>query len=63
MKPLCALLFTLVFIPACKKTTETLSPVRESITESVYASGILKSKNQYQVFASVKGLLQKVYVE
>lgn len=63
MKPLCALLFTLVFIPACKKTTETLSPVRESITESVYASGILKSKNQYQVFASVNGLLQKVYVE
>jgi len=63
MKPLCALLFTLVFIPACKKATETLSPVRESITESVYASGILKSKNQYQVFASVNGLLHRIYVE
>lgn len=63
MKPLCALLFTLVFIPACKKTTETLSPVRESITESVYASGILKSKDQYQVFAAVNGILHNVYVQ
>ena len=63
MKPLCALFLSLVFIPACKKTTETISPVRENITESVYASGILKSKNQYQVFASVNGLLQKIYVQ
>lgn len=63
MKPLCALLLSLVFIPACKKTIETISPVRENITESVYASGILKSKNQYQVFASVNGLLQKIYVQ
>lgn len=32
---------------------------QENITESVYASGILRSKNQYQVFSTVNGLLQK----
>ena len=48
---------------ACKEKLETTTPSRESITESVYASGILKSKSQYQVFASVNGLLQKVLVD
>lgn len=47
----------------CKDNVETTSPLRESITESVYVSGILKSKNQYQVFSTVNGLLQKVYVD
>ncbi len=53
----------LLLLAACKNNVETISPSRESITESVYASGILKSKNQYQVFATVNGLLQKVYVD
>ena len=57
---LCLPLFLLM---ACKEEVETISPVRENITESVYASGILKSKNQYQVFATVNGLLQHRYVE
>jgi len=48
---------------ACKDKVETTSPVRENITESVYASGILKSKNQYQVFATVNGLLQHRYID
>ena len=57
------LYFYLIFLFACKNNVETISPKRESITESVYASGLLKSKNQYQVFATVNGLLQKVYVD
>ncbi|HEY3387744.1 MAG TPA: efflux RND transporter periplasmic adaptor subunit [Saprospiraceae bacterium] len=48
---------------ACKDKVETTSPVRENITESVYASGILKSLGQYQVFATVNGLLQNVLVD
>lgn len=57
---ICLPLFLLL---ACKDEVETTSPARESITESVYASGILKSKNQYQVFATVNGLLQHQYVQ
>ena len=34
----------------------------EKITESVYASGIIKSKNQYQVYAAVSGLIQQILV-
>ncbi len=33
------------------------------ITESAYASGIIKSKNQYQVFSTVGGLIQKIWVK
>lgn len=48
---------------ACKKQAEKTQPTMEKITESVYASGIIKSKNQYQVFATVNGLIQKILVE
>lgn len=35
----------------------------ERITESVYASGIIKSQNQYQVFSTVSGLIQTILVK
>ena len=49
--------------PACRKQPEKTQPTLERITESVYASGIIKSKNQYQVFSTVGGLIQKIWVE
>ena len=47
---------------SCKKKQETTQPTIENITESVYASGIVKSRNQYQVFSSVNGLIKKMFV-
>jgi HlyD family secretion protein len=47
---------------SCKKKQEKILPTVESITESVYASGIVKSKNQYKVFSSVNGLVNDVLV-
>ncbi|MFY7965001.1 MAG: efflux RND transporter periplasmic adaptor subunit [Chitinophagaceae bacterium] len=35
----------------------------KSITESVYASGIVKSQNQYNVFSNVNGIIKEVYVD
>lgn len=52
----------LISIVSCKQKQETLHPARQTITESVYASGIIKSNNQYQVFAAANGLLKEVYV-
>ncbi|MBK7939626.1 MAG: HlyD family efflux transporter periplasmic adaptor subunit [Lewinellaceae bacterium] len=52
-----------LFLSACKKTPEKTQPVTEKISESVYASGIIKSKNQYQVFSTVSGLIQKILVK
>ena len=47
---------------SCKSKQEKLHPVKEKITESVYASGIIKSKNQYQVFSSLNGLVSVIHV-
>jgi HlyD family secretion protein len=48
---------------ACKKKQETTQAIVQDITHSVYASGVVKSDNQYQVFATVNGLVQKILVE
>lgn len=40
-----------------------MRPQRLSITESVYASGMVKSANQYQVYATVSGLLTHAWVK
>lgn len=58
----CILIFTLLSFFSCNKKTETTHPVRGSITESVYASGIVKSENQYQAFASANGILENIFV-
>jgi HlyD family secretion protein len=47
---------------SCKKEQEQTQVKVETITESVYASGIVKSKNQYQVFSTANGLIQSLYV-
>ena len=52
-----------IFIVSCSKNdTEEMQPTVGSITESVYASGIIKSENQYTVYATVSGVLQKIKV-
>lgn len=62
MKSGILLLAFLMVIAACQESTWTTSATRENITESVYASGVLKSKNQYEVYSTVNGLLQQTYV-
>jgi HlyD family secretion protein len=47
---------------SCGNKQEKIKPIQESITESVYASGIVKSKNQYKVFSLANGLIDKVLV-
>ena len=37
-------------------------PVMENISASVYAAGIVKSRNQYQVFSTVSGIINKIFV-
>jgi len=53
----------LVSFEACKSKTETTSPIRKTITESVYASGKIKAKSQYTVYATVNGILGDVRVK
>jgi len=54
-----ALLFLL---SSCKKKQEKIQPTIENITESVYASGIVKSNQQYHVFSKASGIIKQILV-
>ncbi|MCC6688215.1 MAG: efflux RND transporter periplasmic adaptor subunit [Saprospiraceae bacterium] len=57
------LLFCLVFtFIACKNKQESTRPEYRNITQSVYASGIIKSREQYQVFTTISGIIKKVFI-
>src|SRR5690348_10711432 len=57
-----AVMFSVILLTSCTTKTETTHPQLEDISESVYASGIVKSKNQYQVYSTVNGLISEVLV-
>lgn len=48
---------------ACGTKQPSTFPKQENIQAYVYASGILKSKDQYQVYAPVSGIVQEIYVK
>lgn len=50
-------------ILGCGKKTEKQYPQREDITQSVYASGTIKSKGQYEVFAKVPGIIEAILIK
>ncbi len=49
-------------ILSCIRHVETIQPEVKNITESVYASGFIKSKNQYEVYAKTAGIIEEIYV-
>lgn len=53
---------TFLFSVSCQLKGDKIRPVVDSISESVYASGIIKSEDQYQAFASVSGIIQEQFV-
>jgi len=49
-------------LAGCSSKKEIIHPEFQTITESVYASGVVKSRNQYQVFAPTPGVIGKIYI-
>lgn len=47
---------------SCSQKNETTQPIVENITESVYASGTVKSRNQYTLYSTVNGIIKEIYV-
>jgi multidrug efflux pump subunit AcrA (membrane-fusion protein) len=47
----------------CTSSMETINPKSSNITESVYAAGIVKSTNQYEVFAELNGKIETIFVK
>ena len=62
MKQLFLIVLLSYSLVSCKNKQEKTQPIIEKISESVYASGIVKSENQYQVYATVNGLIQEILV-
>jgi HlyD family secretion protein len=52
----------LIFL-SCNGKKETITPEVKNISESVYASGIVKSKNQYEVYPKANGIVNKIAVK
>lgn len=51
----------LFFLLSCGSDTEEISPIKKSITESIYASGSLETSNQYTAYATASGIVSKIY--
>jgi len=62
MRKLISLCFLLFFL-TCKNKQENVKPIISAITESVYASGVLKSEAQYQAYSNVNGTIQRIYLQ
>ncbi len=62
MKPFCTFCLLIILLSGCKKAPEQTQPRIENISSSVYASGVIKARNQYQVFSSANGLIQDLLV-
>lgn len=58
-----AFLALVLFLTACQQKQDSIKPIKQSITESVYASGVIKSENQYQVYATVSGIVDEVFAD
>jgi HlyD family secretion protein len=56
------LLLGSLLLGSCGQKNETTQPIVENITESVYASGTVKSRNQYNLYSTVNGIIKEIYV-
>jgi len=54
--------FISVTFMSCSNNREQTTPEIKNITESVYASGFIKSKNQYKVFGKTNNIVKKILV-
>lgn len=52
-----------ILLLSCGKKPETSLPTVGPITESIYASGVLKTTDQYQAFVTVNGIVNEVLVK
>lgn len=58
-----ALLASILILFGCRENASKIQATVSDISESVYASGSIKSKNQYEVFSPVNGIITEVLVK
>ena len=58
------ILFALgILLFSCGKKQESIFPSTGPLTESIYASGVLKTADQYQAFVTVNGIVNELLVK
>ncbi|TCZ66938.1 efflux RND transporter periplasmic adaptor subunit [Flaviaesturariibacter aridisoli] len=62
MKKCACLISATLLLAACGSNTEKIYPESGPITEAVYASGAVRSRDQYEVHATVSGTIRQLYV-
>jgi HlyD family secretion protein len=63
MKDLLQITIVLFLCFSCGKNQEYIHPTKEDITESIYASGVIKSDHQHQLYTSSNGVIDKILVQ
>jgi len=63
MLPRALIVLSLVYFTGCKEDVDTITPTIGTITESVYASGVVKAAGQYQVIPTANGTLLALLVQ
>lgn len=58
----CLFIFLSILIYSCNNSDERIKPEIQPISQSVYASGVLKSNGQYQAYATVNGIIAEIFV-
>ena len=53
----------LVLFSCSSSDSEPITPQKESITESVYASGLVKAQEQYEAYLLANGPIQEIFIE
>ncbi|MER3329287.1 MAG: biotin/lipoyl-binding protein, partial [Candidatus Kapaibacterium sp.] len=52
----------LVMLVSCGKEEESVQPLVQTLTESVYASVTVQPEEIYDVYASASGIISKIYL-
>ena len=63
MKASVLILFFVLLFVQCQQSKEYIQPERRKLVEAVYASGKVKAVDQYQVFSTLGGLVNQVFVQ
>jgi multidrug resistance efflux pump len=53
---------SMMLFTACNKSDEYIQPSNKELTESVYASGVVTTKNEYKVYAMTDGYISDLLV-
>lgn len=62
MKHSIYIILIVLVLSACTESADVVHPETKDITQSVYASGVIVSKDQYQVFTTTSGILEQFLV-